>query len=552
MKRKLLSVLLVLAMALTLLPTAAFAAGNVVKFNGTGYTAWDDFSSAATSAGLTAATGDDGTVTISLTGDVEMSDRLEILTTDKVVLDLAGHTLKLASNTTASMVLRVETGANVELKSTGGAGAVDAANAKAAGDKSYAVVVNSGTLTIADPNVTVKNEGNTTGVAYGIQVQTTSTDAKLDMSAGTITVGTDTSTESQGVTLLCAADNSKPIGNISEDAQVTAKGNKGTGVFIGIQGTAGSSRNAELNVSGGAVSGSTFGIGGNGTQSPSITSAITVSNGTITGGEGGSGIFHSYAGSVELTGGEISGPTGVFMKTGSLDIPTGSTAKVTGTGAKTAYDAQGDGMTPTGDAIVADSGNAAAGAAPEITIAGGTVESTNASPVGSYVKDESATGSEVTISGGEFKATATDAPIINTNLDTTDDTAVLPEISGGKFNKDPGEAFIEDGKEFNPDDGGVKVPEPDPLTVAFETPADPTKIGPKVTVSNAKENTTYTVQVRNGSNLPAVIFTMETGGGETTFDFYANGATVVDVWEGEVTFTDGNPGNPPHASSQNA
>ena len=99
MKKKLLSILLTFCMALTLLPTAAFAEGAEPTATETGVNTADDLRSAVANDG-----------TVKLTGDISITQTLTVTRT--VTLDLNNHVLKM---TGSGSVIKVDGGGNLTL-----------------------------------------------------------------------------------------------------------------------------------------------------------------------------------------------------------------------------------------------------------------------------------------------------------------------------------------------------------------------------------------------------------------------------------------------------
>jgi hypothetical protein len=138
---------------------------------------------------------------------------------------------------------------------------------------------------------------------------------------------------------------------------------------------------ATLNVNGGTISAGVFGISGNGSDGNGGTN-ITITDGTITStGDDGAGIYQPQDGTLTISGGTISGAAGIYQKSGTLAISGGT---ITGNGAAAAYNYNGNGCNPTGDAIVVDNCGYPGGV-PTATISGGTFTSANAKQIGAYV-----------------------------------------------------------------------------------------------------------------------------------------------------------------------
>ena len=110
------------------------------------------------------------------------------------------------------------------------------------------------------------------------------------------------------------------------------------------------------------------------------------------------------SGNLTVNGGSISGTTGIYVKSGTATIKGGT---ITGTGEKKDYQFYGNGGISTGEALVIDNCGYPNGT-PEISVTGGTFESTNADAVGSYGKDSTFDEVDGFISGGTFSSDPTD------------------------------------------------------------------------------------------------------------------------------------------------
>ena len=108
--------------------------------------------------------------------------------------------------------------------------------------------------------------------------------------------------------------------------------------------------------------------------------------------------------SLNITGGTIIGGTGVYIKSGDVNISGGN---ITGNGPRVSYKFYGNGANSTGDALVVEKCNYPGGA-PEITITGGTFKSVNANAIGSYVGNGETDPLKGFISGGSCSSKPTD------------------------------------------------------------------------------------------------------------------------------------------------
>ncbi len=156
----------------------------------------------------------------------------------------------------------------------------------------------------------------------------------------------------------------------------------------------------QLTMTGGTINASLYyGIVGNGSSTQN--SVINISGGTVNmNGSEGVGIYHPQSGTLTISGGTITGPTGICVKSGTVSIS--GTAAINATGADTEYEYNSNGPSLTGDALVVDACNYPGGA-PSITISAGTFTSAHADAVGNYTYQEStpATGA---ISGGTYSS----------------------------------------------------------------------------------------------------------------------------------------------------
>lgn len=322
---------------------------DVAEVNGVKYATFQEARNAVKTA---------GSGTIKILKDFELDGYYGIF--GDCTIDLAGHTITGTNN-----MFQVKSGADLTIAGPGtlDAGAYTAVcvlNGGSLDVKDGAVIkggtpiYNLGTTTITDGDITASGTGNT-----GIWNEGGAT---LTIEDGTITVGDDS-----------------------------------WGVVVREQGTSVTMNGGEI------VTGSgSYGISGIG-NSYDAGYSITVNGGKVQGGS--LGIYHPNDGTLVINGGEISGETGVYVKSGDTQV-TISGGTIKGTGTATAYDYNGNGGNPTGDALVVDNCGYPGGA-PGVQISGGTFISDNAKPVGSYNtvtagKPETETPIQNFISGGSF------------------------------------------------------------------------------------------------------------------------------------------------------
>lgn len=287
-----------------------------------------------------------------------------------------------------------------------------------------------GVITL-DKNVTLSKYAKITDTTLDLNGHTISIAAGLALDVyGTVTIK-DSSANGTGA-IVSEAVASKPGTSIGvwvneETTLIVESGTiKGANFGIAVLGA-----NAKLTMSGGTV----YGISGNGNQVDNGTT-ITISGGKVFPGTNSDiAIYHPQNGTLNITGGTISGPTAIYMKSGVANI-TGAT--ISGTGSKVDPVANGNGADSTGDAIVMDSKTGYYGNMILNLGAGNTITSTNgyALQVANTDVRNSTNVTALNITGGnftgspdavklsdEFKAAVADA---NINASAS--------ITGGTFN----------------------------------------------------------------------------------------------------------------------
>ena len=134
------------------------------------------------------------------------------------------------------------------------------------------------------------------------------------------------------------------------------------------------------------------------------TTVINIKGGSVT-HKTDVAIYQPQAGTLNISGGTITGTTAVYVKAGLLDV-TGGT--IVATGSKAEFEHSNNGCNATGDAIVIEA--CADGYNPLFTpeISGGTIKSTtNASPVATYEYTEADKAPVNFISGGKYTSDVT-------------------------------------------------------------------------------------------------------------------------------------------------
>ena len=180
------------------------------------------------------------------------------------------------------------------------------------------------------------------------------------------------------------ADNSSVIrvGNTGADkAKVTIGSNVtvSSDVCYGVTAFGKNTNGVELVVNGTvSVTGTASAISGNGKSGNK--GAVTINDGATVTATSDAAIYHPQNDSLTISGGTITGPAAVYVKSGTVTISGGTLA---GNGAAAAYSYNSNGLNPTGDALVVDS-CAYPGGAPTVSITGGSFTSTNAKGIGDY------------------------------------------------------------------------------------------------------------------------------------------------------------------------
>ena len=158
--------------------------------------------------------------------------------------------------------------------------------------------------------------------------------------------------------------------------------------------------NTEIEMSAGFINatGST-GIQGNGSKD---NTKITITGGSVSGYY--AAIYHPQGGELNISGGELTGWTGVVVKGGTVNISGGT---ISGTGAADTYRPVSSGYVDTGDALYVEhydsSTNSENYGTPVVTVTGGTFTSANGKAVASYVNSNNNIDALAGfISGGTF------------------------------------------------------------------------------------------------------------------------------------------------------
>lgn len=223
--------------------------------------------------------------------DIELDGNIWIEYGKKVTIDLGGHTLIQNNNNFAIVV--IDEGSELTLQ-----------NGSVAGTTQKSLLITS------EAKITTKNL-KISG-AKGIQVGQAGV-----WGEAVIEEGTEITAEKQGI-VVAGASLDPNLENVSKVSKLT--------------------------VNGGSISGEIIGISGNGSQHGT---EITIYNGTINGGE--LGIYHPQLGTMNILGGTITGPTGIEIRAGELNVS--GSAVIKGTAAPLEVHPSESGNTTTGAGI---------------------------------------------------------------------------------------------------------------------------------------------------------------------------------------------------------
>ena len=310
--------------------------------------------------------------TIVMIADAEVSETVKVVAGQKITLDLNGKTI----DGTEKVRIALMSYGDLTIKdSTEEKNGMIKAGIGTAGNT---VNICKGTFTLESGNIYSKNN------AILIDEQT----ATVNINGGTITA--EPTTDNSAAFYISSTSDT--------EVNITAGTMKGfNGILLW--------NNTKINITGGSViAEGDLAIQGNGSKDNTEIN-ISGENTIITGKD--AAIYHPQGGKLNISGGTITGSTGIVVKGGEVTISGGT---INGTGAYTAYAPVSSGYQGTGDALYVehydnstDSGNYGT---PVVTVTGGTFNSTNAHPIASYANPNNASnGVEALakfISGGTF------------------------------------------------------------------------------------------------------------------------------------------------------
>ena len=310
---------------------------------------------------------------ITLLTDVSISSTLRVASGKTVVLDLNGYTI----DGTEKVRIAIMSYGDLTIKDSSAAqnGTIKAG----IGTAGNAINICAGTFTLESGNIYSKNN------VLLIDEQA----AVINIKGGKLTA--ETATRNSAVMYVSSTSNTV--------INVTA------GELVGYNGIL-LWNNTEVNVSGGTITatGST-GIQGNGSKD---NTKITISGGEISGYW--AAIYHPQGGELNISGGTLTGYTGVVVKGGNVTISGGT---INGTGAADTYRPVSSGYVDTGDALYVEhydnSQNSENYGTPVVTITGGTFTSVNGKAVASYANTNNSVEALASfVSGGTFNTDVSD------------------------------------------------------------------------------------------------------------------------------------------------
>jgi len=140
-------------------------------------------------------------------------------------------------------------------------------------------------------------------------------------------------------------------------------------------------------------------IQGSGNSAANDNTVINITVGTVTAASSVA-IYQPQDGTLNISGGTVTGQTAVYVKDGALTV-SGGTVKATGN--KFNYEANNNGCCNTGDAIVLEADSVAYGV-PTATISGGSIIAKAGSPVAAYTASGSTAFTNTDFISGDSKA----------------------------------------------------------------------------------------------------------------------------------------------------
>ena len=219
--------------------------------------------------------------------------------------------------------------------------------------------------------------------------------------------------------------------------ETNAEGANHSSVGVVVYGSTATSPNATLNVIDATIDVGQFGISGNGDTKKDNT-IINIQGGSVN-AYNGWGIYHPQNGTLNITGGTVSGLTGIEMRAGTLNMSGGTVCTLEGVSSVTSA-ASGNGPTTTGVGIAVVQHTSKQTI--DVTVSGGNISGCNALYEANLQGNSSEDLAKISfnLSGGTFTSTTNGSA-----LDVDDLTGF---ITGGTYEGTLDENLITSGYEI--------------------------------------------------------------------------------------------------------
>ena len=407
MKKRFLSVLMVLCMTMCIMPATALAEGTA-------------------SALPDAVNG-----VITLNSDVALDAAYVVSEGESILLDLNGYSITRGTYTKSALI-QVNTGGNLVVRdnSAAKAGRIYSTNALDTPGKTsigLGIWAVGGTVTIESGTV----EG--TYALYATQSGT------INVAGGTVS-GTTLGVYANNSTVNISGGEVKATGENSAAAEINGSGlNISGGTLSGVfginlfntpyggnespWGNSNEAVSSSVNMTAGAVTATYYALSGNNQRS--AKTSVTISGGSLRSAEDVA-IYWPMEGDLTISGGTITGYNGIEAKMGTINISGGT---ITGNGDYVELtEISGNGSSPDGSALLLPSEKYGATAgqyinSPDLTvnITGGTFVSSNGNAITTYNSEISGTQTaSVTISDANLNAAQAAVKVITTGGNTSD------------------------------------------------------------------------------------------------------------------------------------
>lgn len=369
------SLMLVLLMAM---PVSVSAAGNVAR-NETTDTEYATLAQAVEEANA----GDTVTLLQSTTEDGIIIDK-------SLTIDLNENTVNGGDDPFYVFAV-VDSSVSVEIRN----GEISVNRENIASNPSVGMIVQSGNVTLTDVDIEVVTP-STAGYSYGVYINDTG----------------DIGNDKTNVTLSGCTINER--GGGSEDNQVV-----GVGVFgkydnaDGIAGGQEYSGETVLNIDSSTIDVSGFAVSGNGARH-GVEIGITDSD--LTSGKA-TAIYNPQYGTTKISGGSITGLTGIEVRAGNIETSNGT--KITATAASTTVSSNGNGTTTLGAAIA-------------------VAQHSTTLPIDIVIKDAELSGASALVANNPQNNSADNIAKVNVTIENGSFDGLVETNDGGKITAEKG------------------------------------------------------------------------------------------------------------------